>query len=282
MYVIHQDKLDAFQRLLAKEGWGRVHVLADFDGTLTRVHDIQGKRLPSLLALLRQNGDYLGDDYAERANALHAKYGAIEKDHSLPIEYRKTMMLEWWMTHYALLKEKGLTIAHLKRALEAHALELKTGITEFIQQMQAYDVPVIILSASGIGELVPMYLESKKLLTPNVHIITNRMEFDEQGHFLHAKEPIIHSLNKDEMTVALLPEAHTAVQQRPHVLLLGDSPHDIEMVTGFEAASLLKVGFSNDSAAALPERFEEMKRVYDVVIEGDSAEELMTILRLTK
>lgn len=277
MQILNQAAVDAFRQAIREQGWASAHVLADFDGTLTKTRK-DGKKVASIISVLRQNGDYLGEDYALRAQKLFDTYAPYESSEALPLAERKTKMVEWWTSHYALLKEKGLTREHLNRVLEAGLIDLKEKGADLLGFFAEQQVPVVIMSASGIGELIPLFFQEKGLLTTNMHVISNRMQFDEAGKFVKVYEPIVHSMNKDEVTVALVPEAEQAVHGRKNVLLLGDSPHDVDMVKGFAADQVLKVCFANESREELPERFETMKQLYDVIIEGDSVEPLLELL----
>lgn len=281
MQILNQTVVDAFRQAIREQGWASAHVLADFDGTLTKTKK-DGKKVASIISVLRQNGDYLGDDYALRAQALFNTYAPYETDATLPFAERKAKMVEWWTAHYALLKEKGLTRGHLDRVLDSDLIDLKDLGSDLLGFFAKKEIPVVIMSASGIGELIPLFFEKKGLLTKNMHVISNRMQFDEEGNYVKTLEPIVHSMNKDEMTVALVPEAEQAIEGRKNVLLLGDSAHDVDMVKGFAADHILKIGFANESREELPKHFETMKQLYDVVIEGESVESLLELLLQTE
>jgi len=83
----------------------QTHIIADFDGTLTKYFDEHGKSRPSIISLLRDE-NILDDDYSQQAKAMHAKYSVIEHDTSLPFEQRQDAMVEWRTTHKELLMKK--------------------------------------------------------------------------------------------------------------------------------------------------------------------------------
>lgn len=276
MYINHPDKLARFQAIIRHGDWSTVHVLADFDGTLTKTQK-DGKKLPSAISVLRQDGDYLGEAYALSAQALYDKYAPFESDKTRTLVERKAKMFEWWMAHYALLVESGMNLKHLNQILDAELLELKESCGDLFALFSHHNVPIIILSASGIGEIIPLFLKRKNVYTDNIHVISNRMEFDKEGNFTKIIPPVVHSLNKDEVTVTLIPEVDRAITKRKNVLLLGDSLGDLGMITGFEADTVLTVGFTNESETT-SERYGAMKEKYDVIIEGDSIAPLLTLL----
>lgn len=277
MHIQKPQKLSVFQRHLSEKGWDQVHVLADFDGTLTKtVHN--GKTIPAIIAVLRQNGEYLGDAYAQAAQSLHKTYGPYEADHTLPMDIRLRGVEEWYRRHHELLKASGLSLWHLQKLVESRAIELKDGAAEFFAECHARHVPMVILSASGIGNVIPMYLDHQDVLTPDVHVIANQLLFDQDGVFLSTQPPLIHALNKDEISVSLNPAAHHAIEQRKVVLLLGDSLGDLGMVKGFPAEHVLAVGFSNEAKTESSAKYQALLDAYDIVIEGQSFDELNNVL----
>lgn len=244
-------------------GIKNLHIIADFDGTLTKgfVNKIKS---PSIIAELR-NGNYLDEDYAKKAHALFDKYHPIEIDHNITQLERKNKMKEWWRTHFTLLIEKNLNISDVEKITESGSVELREGIKEFMEFLEKNNIPLIIMSASGIGDAVPIYLKKQGLLTNNVHIVSNFYEWDENGFAKKVKEPLIHSANKDEATLKSLP-IYNELKTKKNVLLLGNGIGDLDMIKGFEYDNLLTIGFLHDDNK---EKLELFKSLYDIVVEND-------------
>ena len=112
-----------------------------------------------------------------------------------------------------------------------------------------------------------MFLSREGRQTDSIHIISNSFEWDKNGNAIGVKQPIIHSLNKDETAIENFP-VHKVIQDRKNVLLLGDSLDDIKMIKGFDYENLLKIGFLNEK---VKESLDIYKRNYDVVILNDSS-----------
>ena len=68
-------------------GFDNLHVLSDFDKTLTKAI-YSGNRAGSLISHLR-NGRYLSEDYAKKAHKLFDKYHPIEIDLKIDTEEKK-------------------------------------------------------------------------------------------------------------------------------------------------------------------------------------------------
>ena len=259
------EKLEQIKKGFAHGGTEKIHVLADFDRTLTTAF-VDGKSLPSLISVLR-DGNYLTPDYAEKANALYTKYHAIEIDPKIPLNEKKKAMLEWWKTHFALHIECGLNKSDLEKVVASDKVKFRKGVKEFIQTLKKKNIPLVIMSSSGLGgDAIRMYLEKAKMLFDNIHIVSNVFEWDENGNAVEVKEPIIHVLNKDETAIQDFP-VFDIIKDRKNVLLLGDSLGDVGMVEGFDFENLIKIGFLNEK---IEESIKEYEKNFDIVILNDS------------
>lgn len=87
-HIVSEEKFNNMRKKLEKGEWDDLHVLADFDRTLTYGSTSDGEKTPSIISLLR-DGDYLDADYRKKAHALHDKYHPIEVDPSATREEKK-------------------------------------------------------------------------------------------------------------------------------------------------------------------------------------------------
>ncbi len=252
----------------------KLHILADFDKTLTKAF-VKGKRIASLISVLRDN-DYLTKDYPAKAKALYTKYYPIEKDLSIPLQERKKAMKQWWAEHFELLIQSKLNIKDIERVVEHQDVSLRQGTLELLSFLRENNIPLVILSSSGLGrESIELYLKKRNLLFENIHIISNAFVWDKQGCAIGVKKPIIHTLNKNETIVKDFPEVFKNIKNRKNVILLGDSISDIEMITGFDYDNLIKIGFLNED---VEKDLENYKKAFDVLILNDSSIEFLNNL----
>ncbi len=264
--IPNPEELEKIKKAISEDGAERLHILTDFDRTLTTAF-VNGKSTPSLISILR-DGNYLTPDYAQKASELYAKYYPIEIDPKISLEEKKEVMQEWWTTHFDLLVKSGLNKKDLKKAVESGKVRFREGFADFINFLRAHNIPLVIISSSGLGgDAISLYLEKEGKLYDNVHIISNSLEWDEAGNLIAIKQPIIHTLNKDETLIQNFP-VFGAIKDRKNVLLLGDSLDDIGMIQGFDYENLIKIGFLNEK---IEENLEYYKRNYDVIILGDSS-----------
>jgi len=230
---------------LKSGGASKLHILSDFDRTLT-YPTLDGKKVPSLISLLRDN-NFLTPDYPEKAHRLFNTYHAIEMDPTVLPEEKKEKMKEWWTKHFELLIASGLTKQDIQQAMSSRKARLRFGCDEFFNLLDKHQIPLIIMSSSGLGvDSIQMFLEAEKEMRKNISIISNQYVWDANGKATAVKEPIIHGMNKDETIVKDLPEIYARVENRTNVLLLGDNPSDLGMITGFPYTGLLTVGFSSE------------------------------------
>jgi 5'-nucleotidase len=166
-----------------------------------------------------------------------------------------------------LLIKTGLNKKHLEEVINSGKIKLRNGAAKFFDFLKKYQIPLVIMSASGLGEAIPMFLKKERKLYSNVYIISNLFLWDKKGYAIGVREPIIHSLNKDE-TVLKNFSFYEKIKDRKNVILLGDNLEDIGMIRGFDFDCLIKVGFLNEK---INENFENYKRVYDVLILNDSS-----------
>lgn len=268
-------ELEKLKKKIKKGGAKKLHILSDFERTLTCAF-VGGERVPSLISILRSSGEYLGDDYVQKAKALSEKYHPIEIDPKIPLEKKKKAMEEWWLTHFDLLIKSSLNKGHLKMVVESGKMKLREGMEEFLDLLKKYEIPLVIMSASGLGEdVISMFLEKEGKLSSNIYIISNSFLWDEQGNATGVKKPIIHLLNKDETIIRDFPLIYAKVKDRKNVLLLGDNLEDVKMIAGFNYDHLMKIGFLNE---AVNENLESYKKTYDILILYDSSIEYVNAL----
>lgn len=249
---------------IKEEGYSNIHIVSDFDRTLT-YGAINGVKTPSIISMLR-DGNHLREDYTKKAQALFDKYHPIEINPLIPLQEKKKNMREWWETHNRLLIKSGLSKSDLEDIIKNGFVKLRDGIQEFLDFLYQNNIPLIIFSASGCGDIIPMFFKKIERDYPNISYVINQFNWDEDGRAISTKGRIIHSLNKDETILKGIPEIYSKIKNRKNVLLLGDSLEDLWMIKDFPYKNLLKIGFLNFDYDKLRE---EYKKNFDIILEGD-------------
>jgi len=254
--IPNPKKLAKLVAAFKRAGADNIHVLADFDNTLTKAY-VNGKRVNSLLAILRDE-KYLTPDYPEKSYALYYKYHPLEESHQLTRAAKKRAMNQWWTLHFKLLIKSGLNKKDVYRAVKSDNLRLRPGVLEFFKFLKAKKIPLVVMSASGLGqESVKAYLRQSKNHSNNIQIISNNLLWDKNGRMIGFKKPIIHSANKDETVMKNFPRVMKKIKARTNVLLLGDRLEDLHMITGFNYDHLIKIGFLNHNQKGTLVRFKK-------------------------
>lgn len=262
--IPNPDNLEKIKEKIKEAGCAKLHVLADFDRTLT-YGSVDGKKTPSIISMLR-DGKHLNEGYAKIANALFEKYHHFETDPNISLAEKKSAMQEWWETHNRLLIESGLRFVDLEDIVANGHVKFRDGVQEFLDFLRARNIPLVIFSSSGCGDAIQLFFKKINRDYPNIFYVTNKFEWASDGRAIRAKEPIIHSANKDETLLKEIPEVYSAVKDRTNVVLLGDNIEDIGMIEGFNYDNLLKIGFLNFDFDKLRDDY---KKNFDIILEGD-------------
>lgn len=270
--IKNKERFEKIKANFIKDGLKNIHVITDFDGTLTKTN-VPGKEYMSIIHLLRlKKYNYLGEEYAKQANKLFEIYHPAEIDVNMTMELKKEKMTEWWKAHLDLLIESKLKQEHIEKVCLSGVLELKEGCKNLFSFLNDNNVPIIIMSANAIGDTNATYLDYNNCLYNNISFITNRFKYDENGFAIGYFLPVITSLNKDETVIKDFPEIFEKVKDRKNVILIGDGMGDPKMSDGFEYDNIIKIGFLHEKHE---ENLEYYKNNYDVVLIEDNSIEFV-------
>ncbi|XP_020309349.1 7-methylguanosine phosphate-specific 5'-nucleotidase-like isoform X1 [Oncorhynchus nerka] len=254
-----EETIQAMQRA----GPDALQVISDFDMTLSRfAHN--GKRCPTTHNIL-DNDLLINDTCKKMIRELLNTYYPIEIDATRTVEEKLPHMVEWWTSVHELLIQQKIRRDLLAQAVKQSSAMLREGYKVFFDRLQEQQVPLLIFSA-GLGDILEEVIRQNHVFHPNVHVISNYMDFDQSGVLRAFKGQLIHTFNKREG--ALLHAAHfRELKERPNVLLLGDSLGDLTMADGVaHTQHALTIGFLNDQ---VEERKESYVNSYDIVLVKD-------------
>lgn len=246
--------------------WGsqHLHIIADFDRTLTKAFvDWQPKT--SLISIIQEEW-YLWPEFTEKSRENFNKYHPIEIDPSIPFEEKKQAMHSRRKDQFQLILKSWLTKDIIKHVVDTEEIPFRDWYSDFFDLLKSKDIPLIIFSSSGMWyEWIYYTLQKIDKLSDNIHIISNAFIRDENDKVIAIREPIIHSLNKDETAVRDFP-VYQDIKQRKNILILWDSPWDADMANGFDYENILKIWFLNHDS---PENRELFLSKFDMLILGD-------------
>jgi cytosolic 5'-nucleotidase 3 len=244
-----------------KGGAKNLHIVADFDRTLTKAI-IDDKKHKSTFSYIRDGG-YLGEEYSKIAYELFDKYYPFESDPEVSLEIKKQKMEEWWAIHLKVMVEHGMSKEIVKKVVEDGAAESREGLNEFLEMLHEKKIPLLIFS-SGLGDIIVEFLKREGHDDKNIHVVANFFDFSEDGKAKGYKGKLIHVLSKGEFNL----DDHDYVKEikeRKNVILLRDSLGDVRMADGIEHDLVLKIGFLNENGY----RQDEYEKNYDILILDD-------------
>lgn len=262
--IVNPDRFFKTKQEMKEGGALGLHILADFDRTLTKAF-VNGEKVWSLLGILR-NSDIFPQDFGDRAQDLFNKYHPFETDASLTNTEKKKLMEEWWQKSFDLMIEFNFNKKHLLKVVSSGKILFREKLNLFLDKLKKKEIPLVIMSASGMGEAIEIIFKKNQFFSDNIFIISNSFQWDENGKATRPKMPIIHSLNKDETLVKDFPKIFEKVKNRENVILLGDNPEDVGMIEGFDFKNMIKIGFLNENTK---ENLDVYKKAFDVVILND-------------
>jgi len=261
MAIYKSTKTDYRINKITEGGSEQLRIVADFDGTITYDFNENGERIPSGVALLRDSG-LISVEYSSKANELFAKYHPYEIDLTLSPQEKSHKMYEWWTTHLQLLVESKVSKEIIDTIVQSHPKMFRKHTDLFFAELNNLKIPLLIFSA-GIGDIIDSLMNLNGFVYPNIQTLSNYFIYDENGQAVgYNSDQIIHTFNKNEASIPNLPGFHK-IQNRPNVILLGNSPGDVAMADGIQTDTLLKIGFLDKPDQVQLQHFLE---IYDVVI----------------
>ncbi|CAG0916923.1 unnamed protein product [Notodromas monacha] len=236
------DVLEKVQSLL-DGGIKELQVIADFDYTLSRFH-FNGSKCLTCYGVV-EHSDMFTEEYRQKLLTLKDKYYPIEICHEMPVEQKIPLMREWYSKGNGLLMEMGLQLEVISKIVKTANVHLRCGTREMFEKLAAKSVPLLVFSA-GLGDVIEEIFKSQAPMSPNMHLIANRFNFNDEGKAIGLKGDLIHMFNKNE-TAVRNSEYFGDLSHRPNVILMGDSTGDSHMAEGVVGPKVVfKIGFLND------------------------------------
>ncbi|KAG3268956.1 5'-nucleotidase, cytosolic IIIB, transcript variant X1 [Ictidomys tridecemlineatus] len=248
---------------LRRGGGERLQVISDFDMTLSRF-SYNGKRCPSSYNIL-DNSKIISEECRKELTALYHHYYPIEIDPHRSIKEKLPHMVEWWTKAHNLLCQQRIQKRQIVQVVGESTAMLREGYKTFFNTLYRNNIPLFIFSA-GIGDILEEIIRQMEVFHPNIHIVSNYMDFNEDGFLQGFKGQLIHTYNKNS-SACQNSSYFQQLQGKTNILLLGDSMGDLTMADGVPGVeNILKIGFLNDKVEEQRQRYLES---YDIVLEKD-------------
>nr|KAJ3420753.1 hypothetical protein HK105_005285 [Polyrhizophydium stewartii] len=263
IYIQNPTTVAAKLAKLDADGVDSLHIITDFDMTLTKYWTPEGQRSRSTHGVLEEAAKLAGGP-KQALRELYHKYYPIEVSPTIPFEEKVAAMRTWWSTAHAIIISLGLTEDDLLAMVRSTPVLFRPRLQEFMDVCASRGIPMLIFSA-GLADVLRMILVDARLMRDNVEIVSNKMRF-ENGVAVAFEEPLIHTFNKNEAAVAHTPH-HAKIESRHNVILMGDSLGDLRMGDNINPKTKLTIGLLNHDKELLLDQYAE---AFDIVLLDDA------------
>uniref|UniRef100_A0A7S4T6G2 5'-nucleotidase n=1 Tax=Ditylum brightwellii TaxID=49249 RepID=A0A7S4T6G2_9STRA len=250
---------------IISDGISNLHVILDFDHTLTAYHDNNGNVCYECHDML-YNGPLCQKTGENDEKKTNCRYNAtFHSDISSIWADMKTGRLppgqrEWWDRFHDSMIRNKVTKQDIKDSVDCSNTILRPGAVEVLDWLRRFNVPTTIVSA-GITFIITEFLEKHDLLYDNIKIVANVPIWGKDDVTAGWKEPLVISRNKaqvlkylgfDNDGVALETENSNSATNghenpsfvpKSNVILAGNSIGDSKCLGGVNCKQSLAFGF---------------------------------------
>ncbi|XP_052872124.1 7-methylguanosine phosphate-specific 5'-nucleotidase [Anopheles cruzii] len=258
------ERVELMLNELVAGGSEKLQVVTDFDYTITKQRLSNGEKVLTSFGMFNECKSIPPEVILEQRNLYH-KYRPIEIDPHMEHAEKVGYMIEWWSKTGDLLKGFKLPQEDIDEVAVRYKDGLRDGTHAMFKELHELSVPCLVFSA-GLGNCVLSVLNHANVMYPNVKLVSNFLQFNENGTLNGLQDRMIHTFNKNE-TVLEGTEYYDIVQSRDHVIVMGDSLGDAGMAAGVPSSShILKIGFLFDHPELNLPRYMD---AFDIVLIDD-------------
>lgn len=242
--IFHRNRpeTDRKRRAISAAGLDSLHVVLDFDHTLTAyLSPDGGEKCPECHDVL-QHGPYWP---SARRESFRAAIDAIWADQ------RSGMLgspVEWWIRFHDAVVAHGITEDEMREAAREAHVSLRPGAAELLAWLNARGVRTTIVSA-GVSTVIEEVFERHGVeLHQGAAVIANVPVWDRKGRAVSFEDPLICSRNKAEVLrgMGFGGEAGTGGGKVRNVVLAGNSVGDAACLLGMRHGHSLSFGFLHE------------------------------------
>ncbi len=246
-YINHKDKLKDIK--LDKNNF---YVMIDFDRTITEAQSISAWRV-------LYYSELLGEKFKQKYAEIHDQ---TELSKSESNEAKQKAFEQRFMAYMDLLRDCHFNKDILEKAVEKTDLTLRDGAKEFFRKMYKNNIPVIIISSS-IKNVIEEYLKQNHAFYDNIHIYANNLDMNGK------KENDVTNVtpyNKNEIEFS--EELKKNIKDKKYILLLGDIPDDVTMVSKEKLNHTITIGFLEEN---IESNLEKYNKTFDIVLTNNAS-----------
>ena len=251
-------KLDSF----IKEGVDKIHLLLDFDRTLTKSQNDLGENVTTWEILK----DHLPSKAQKEYQQFYKKYRALEIGNKMTV----SDAVKWWKRILNLFQKNKLKWSDITNDVEKR-MPIRPYTKELFQICERKNIPTVIISA-GIQDIIELWCQ-KFEINPTIILSTNLTFSSEDYMTGWRKDSLIHILNKKEKGYQ---EIKKIKSKRPNTILIGDSLDDAYMVEGEK--NVLRVIVYDSRKDDKIKIIKEFTKKFDLIIKNGTLHPVVKIL----
>uniref|UniRef100_H2ZQP4 5'-nucleotidase n=1 Tax=Ciona savignyi TaxID=51511 RepID=H2ZQP4_CIOSA len=272
VFIKHEEVVAKKIQKLINGKSSSLQVISDFDRTLSRA-TYKDEKCASCHGIL-ESSLIFNKETQKKLRDLKEKYYAIEIDPHLANDEKAPFMIEWWCTAHEIMISANVKKSSIRQAVAESNVMLKENCNWMFQLLHQKSVPLLIFSA-GVGDVLEEVIRQKSSFLPNMKVVSNMMDFDENGILTGFHGELIHVYNKNEGALA-----HSAyfddIKHRHNIILLGDSMGDLHMADGVQDINTcLKIGYLNENVEHMLESY---MNAWDIVLVDDASMDVANAL----
>ena len=167
-----------------------------------------------------------------------------------------------FIAYMDLLRECHFNKNILEKVVEKTDLTLRDGAKEFFRKMYENNIPVIIISSS-IKNVIEEYLKQNHAYYDNIYIYANYLDMNgKQENDITNVTPY----NKDKIEFSR--ELKENIKGKKYVVLLGDIPDDVNMVSKEKLDHTITIGFLEEN---IESNLEKYNKTFDIVLTNNAS-----------
>jgi len=261
-----QDKNKALHKLnkIINEGKDKLHLLADFDRTLTTGKDKTGRDVTSWNILTK----LLPPKAFTKQQRLYEKYRPLEASGKMSSE----IATSWANQVLKIIVESEINFLRIEKGF-SQKTSIRPHAKRILDICNALEIPTVILSA-GIKDVIDLWLKTYQI-SPTL-VLATKLITDKNGKIINWNKNIVHVKNKKEHGHEELTKIK---KQRPNIILIGDAIEDADMAEGEENVLRIRVFNPREDEEFNQEDFvKNTFEKYDLMIENGTLEPVLQIL----
>ncbi|KAI8500683.1 7-methylguanosine phosphate-specific 5'-nucleotidase [Branchiostoma belcheri] len=262
IHIADASRVEQTLSSLVASGKQKLRVISDFDQTLSR-YAFNGVRCPMSHDVIADSS-LLSEPTRLKVRKVVDYYYPKEISLTIPMSEKVQLMVDFWTQIHDIFLASNLNKQDITSTVHTTSPPLREGCNTFMSTLHQHDIPLLVFSA-GLGDIIQEMFAKYDVVYPNCRVVSNFMKFDAGGKLVGFHDPLIHIFNKNK---SVLPDESYFTEQpeRTNVILLGDSPGDLQMADGVpNVENVLKIGYLN----AHLERLDTFTELYDIVLVQD-------------